>query len=374
MVRISTALCLVSLCLSGVAGSSEINPQKKIKEGLDALGSDYIKQLQSKNKRIQQNALSASMDVKESELNSESTGRFFTILISDSMGESEIKRLFREFKGREDVRFVLRGLLPREKTINDVMKRIYRLAKVEGSSFIANVQLDPRPFNDAMAEEVPKILMYEDGKLVLSASGIANPRYMKEQFAMGKRGDLGRLGNTVQITERDLTEVILARSEKIDKQKMVADAKARYWDNVSFLSLPKAVESRTRTFTPELIVQRDIVAPDGTVIAFAGQQVNTLEHMPFTRRVVVFDATDEKEMQWVLSLPASSLETRYITTKLDRTLKWKALAKVEDRIGKPVFLLNRDVLKAFDVRATPTVITADNHRHQFEIAEVDLVD
>ena len=42
----------------------------------------------------------------------------YTILVSASMGEANLKALFRSLAHRQDVSFAIRGLLPEEKTIN----------------------------------------------------------------------------------------------------------------------------------------------------------------------------------------------------------------------------------------------------------------
>ncbi|WP_413694401.1 hypothetical protein [Psychromonas sp. KJ10-2] len=106
--------------------------------------------------------------------------------------------------------------------------------------------------------------------------------------------------------------------EKLDTDKIIADAKANYWPNVDFLQLLEATETRERFFTPMLTLGADVIAQEGVVIARKGDSFNTFERLPFTMRIVVFDATNENHIEFVKSLPKSNLRTKLITTKYDR--------------------------------------------------------
>ncbi len=342
--------------------------QEAITHGQQILEPEFIDSLIGKSNQIQ-NAQIGALPKQETPIAPESGTKYF-ILITDAMGESRIKQLFRSLAHRQDVAFVVRGLLPREKTITDVGQRIINLVK--NLPVTPNVILDPRPFQDVKAEFAPQILMYHNGELVASAQGLANPNYLKERVDEGKQGDLGNFGSVVKIAERDITEVLKERFMKLDKQQLIADAKNRYWDNVQFLTLPESKETQVREFKPNLYIDRDIITPDGRVIALAGQQYNTLERVPFTQRLVIFDATDEKQLEFAKSLPPTDLRTKYITTRFDRTLKWDAIKYVEDQLNAPVYQLKREIITAFDVQTVPSIVTADNHRNVFLISETKL--
>lgn len=343
------------------------NQKVSIEAGKKMLDTKFIDSLIGSAEKVQSKQ---SMEQPQEQPVAPQYGTKYFVLITDAMGDSEIKQLFNSLAHRDDVAFVVRGLLPSEKTITDVGKRIINL--VRDLPVIPNVALDPRPFQAVNAEYAPQILMYRDGELVLSAQGLANPNYMKEQLELGKTGDLGNFGSVVKITERDITDVLRERFMKLDKEQLISDAKDRFWDNVQFLSLPNAIESKIREFTPELYIDKDIIAPDGTVIAMAGDSYNTLDFMPFTQRLVVFDATDKKQMEFVKSLPKTNLRTKYITTRFDRTLKWDAVKHVENQLNAPVFQLQSEIISAFDVRAVPSVVTADNYKKVFVISEIGI--
>lgn len=294
----------------------------------------------------------------------------YKILISNAMGEQNIKALLRDLGHRSDVVFVVRGLLPEERTINDVGMRIINLVK--GFDPVPNVQLDPRPFQTVDAELAPQILMYKGDELLISATGLANPNYLKEQYEQGKSGNLGNFGAVVTISERDITEVIKERMNALDKDQLIADAKGRYWDNVQFFGLPNAIESKVREFEPVITVEEDMFTPDGQLIAFKGQRFNTLNTMPFTQRLVIFDATNPQQVEFVKSLPQSAKRTKYITTRFERSKKWDAVKYIENQLGESVYQLKPDIINAFSIQVVPSVIEADNLRKVFRIEEIQL--
>lgn len=337
-----------------IANSKEHSERGQASEEYQQFQADRLKQLPQNNKTV------ADTHIR------------YAILISDSMGDEEIHNLMRDLNHRKDVSFVLRGLLPTEKTITDVGKRIHDLIRSGNYDNVPTVYLDPRPFRDVQAEYAPQILMYRGKELLLSATGLANPDYMQEQYEEGKTGDLGNFGATHKISERDIEDVIRERAAKLDKQKLIENAKNSYWDKVTFLQLPQAIETQTREFYPIITLNEDITTPDGQVVAYQGQQINSLTQMPFTLRLVIFDATDKDQMEFVKHLPDSPLQTRYITTRFDRTLKWDAIKKVENELNSPVWMLNTDIIDSFDVRKIPTIVTADNDRDVFLINEYNI--
>ncbi|NOI31843.1 hypothetical protein [Vibrio coralliilyticus] len=372
-------LTLLILCISNAAlanGDFASNiarsKQDAIAAGQAALDTGFIDGLIGMNQDISSRSMPMPEQVREEKPLAPKHGQMYYVLITDAMGDDELKILFNSLAHRKDVVFVVRGLLPTEKTITDVGVRIIKL--VRDLPQTPNVALDPRPFQEVNAEFAPQILMYNDGELAVSAQGLANPNYLLDKFNVGERGDLGNFGSVVKITERDITEVLKERFMKLDKEQLVADAKDRYWDRVEFLNMPTATESTLREFTPELIIEQDIVTPDGKVIALAGQTYNTLKLMPFTLRLVVFDATNPQQLEFVKTLPSTHLRTKFITTKFDRTLKWDAVKYVESQLNAPVYQLQSEIMNAFDIRVVPSVVTADNQRKVFLISEHQLSD
>ena len=87
-------------------------------------------------------------------------------------------------------------------------------------------------------------------------------------------------------------------------------------------------------------------------------------------RLVIFDATDKKQLEYAKSLPPSHLRTKFITTRFDTSLKWDAIKSVESELNAPIFQLKSEIIQAFDLQSVPTIVTADNLRKVFIISEI----
>lgn len=332
-----------------------------IEQGTALLTDDYISSLIERSEAV------VNSSVSEEPQKGVVSNAHYKVLISSSMGDKNIRNLLMAYKHRTDVSFVIRGLLPEEKTIPDAGMRIFRL--VADFDTVPNVSLDPRPFQAVKAEYVPQVLAYSGSTLVASASGITNISWLADQVKQGKTGFVGEFGATTKIAERYLEDILRERWEALDKEALVQGAKDRFWDNRQYLTLPRVQKTQRRTFSPDLILQRDIITEEGHVIALKGEQFNTLKHMPFTQRLVVFDATDKAQLEYVKYLPETTLRTKFISTRFDNSLKWDAVKSVERYLNAEVFQLNSDIINAFDVRAVPSIVTANNEDDYFIIDE-----
>ena len=367
---ISSTLAMHSHTSNASGEYDSINDkQTAIQKGTDILTQDYIDNLILNSKEIQLNALASHESIKR-EI-SIAPMRHYKILISDSMGGDALNTLFKEYQYRDDVSFVIRGLLPTERTFNDAAQRIMRL--MQGFKQVPNISLDPRPFKYMNTETVPHLLVYDGDSVMASVSGLTNIPWVKQQLSDGNTGDLGSYGSQVKITERNIEDILKERTEALDKQALIDGAKERFWNNRQYLTLPTSDKTQQRVFAPVITLHEDIISTEGHVIALKGQQFNTLESMPFTQRLVIFDATNVDELAFVKALPKSSIRTKYITTEFNHSLKWDAVKSVERELNASVFQLNADIINAFNVRVTPSVIVADNDSDVFLIDEYHLI-
>ncbi len=360
-------IVLLGALTISVSVFSSSHVEDSIKIGESALESGFIDSL-IENKK--------SKVIELGESHRKTTGTIhheilYKILISDSMGEDAIKELFNAYRFRTDVAFYIQGLLPNEKTITDASLRIFRLLE-EYSEHVPLVYLDPTPFEDVNATVAPMILAYQNKELLVFATGLTNTAYVYEKLQNDHSGNLGDFGETNVISERNLTEIFKERAEKIDTQKLIENAKSNYWPNVKFIMLPEAKTTTQRIFTPMMTLNRDVMATEGVVIARKGDSINTLDILPFTMRIVVFDATNESHIKFVKSLPKTHLRTKLITTQYDRKKEWDAIKHVERSLGQSVFMLTKEIITGFDLRVIPSVIEADNSKKIFLINEVNV--
>jgi hypothetical protein len=106
------------------------------------------------------------------------------------------------------------------------------------------------------------------------------------------------------------------------------------WQRATFDTLPVVTEPRERTIDPTVTASADVLLPDGTKVIEAGASVNPLDHVPFTHRLIVFDASDPRQVETARRLGETDSPQRplYLATRFDRDQGWDGLRTVEDRL------------------------------------------
>ena len=123
--------------------------------------------------------------------------------------------------------------------------------------------------------------------------------------------DLGVRGETWPIAEPDLLEQIETRLAALElsgetarfEREAVARARAHVEAPPRVAGVVPATEPRSWLFDPSIVVERDVAAPDGTVIAAAGTRVNPLLARPLSRDVLFVDGARAVEVAWALAHP-----------------------------------------------------------------------
>ena len=170
--------------------------------------------------------------------------------------------------------------------------------------------------------------------------------------------DLGVRGATWPVAEPDLLDAIASRLEALRDggvfERWAAEAKARARARLEapprVPGVVPATEDRWRRLDPSVTVARDLVAPDGTVLARAGMRVNPLGHVRLSRPLLLVDGTRDVEVAWALSRP----EPATLVLVAGRPL---ALARAHRR---PVFFdQGGAIARRLGIRATPSVVTQE---------------
>ena len=117
---------------------------------------------------------------------------------------------------------------------------------------------------------------------------------------------------------------------------------------------------RERTVDPTLTAAADVHGPDGRVLVPAGAATNPLDHLPFTRRLVVLDVSDPRQVTLARTLGAVTDGRRvvYLATRSERLSGWDGWTAVEDALDAPVYLLTPDVRARFAIERVPSVVEA----------------
>jgi len=167
--------------------------------------------------------------------------------------------------------------------------------------------------------------------------------------------DLGVRGATWPIAEPDLLDAIAEHLEALRDAdafaQWEAEAKARARAHLEapprVPGIVPATEDRARRLDPGITVARDLLAPDGTVLARAGMRVNPLDHVRLSRPLLLIDGTRQVEVAWALRHPGPAT----LVLIAGRPL---ALARMHRR---PVFFDQGGVIaRRFRIRATPSVV------------------
>lgn len=280
------------------------------------------------------------------------------ILISRSLGEAQIKRLFSQLDDSPiPVRIVFVGIAEGQK-LNDAFADFGRWAKdlehpPEGT-------IDPEVFSSRGLASVPRMIYMRKGQSVAEVDGLTNPAWLVDQVQNGAEGFLGQRGPMEEISERNLIDVIKERLANIDLEERKKQTVATYWQRARFYSVTPANEDRTRTIDPSMVVTREIVDGRGNVIMPIGKVVNPLQMRPFGMRLVIFNPNLEHEVQWAKGLePVPGLKDMFIITEVNRQKGWDHFNDVEDALDHPVYLLTQDVHSRFEIEHTPSIVTAD---------------
>jgi conjugal transfer pilus assembly protein TraW len=325
----------------------------------------------------------------DSGINSDPRRKTFVIYASTSLGEAGLLDILEEAAGRDDMLVVFRGMKPNQK-LQQFVREIHALVRRFGEDRQPHVVIDPNRFRHAGVTVAPTLTLEEDGKVLARVQGIAGIQWLQSKTdgklgngeqdegnpsaggvgnvaSIGKQPngkiktlDLGIQGPTREIAEVDLIEEMQRRVTQIDWAAKKREALARFWEHTEFYTLPEATENRERLVDPSVTAPRDVTAPDGTLIVRAGQRINPLDRLPFTQRLVVFDATSQAQVEFALRLGKEAAPRRvtYIATRLDRESGWEGLGEIETALNAPVYLLTPDLRDRFQLERSPTIVEA----------------
>ncbi|MVF23693.1 conjugal transfer protein [Methylocaldum sp. BRCS4] len=322
--------------------------------------------------------------------------KIFVIYASTSLGEAGLLDILEEAAGRDDVLVVFRGMKPGQK-VQAFIRELHVLAKRFEEYKQPHIVIDPNRFRAAGVTVAPTLTLEENGRVLAKVQGVIGTAWLQSRMegasrrsrdarlrlegsswrsrddrlrlnnpknGRAKTRDLGTHGPTREIVEVDLIEEMQRRVAQIDWAARKREALARFWERTTFHELPEATEDRLRQIDLTVTAPRDVTAPDGTLIVRAGQRVNPLDQLPFTQRLVIFDATRPAQVELAkrLSTEAGHGRVTYIATRLDRAAGWESLEKIETNLGAPVYLLTPDLRDRFRLERVPALVEAKNQR------------
>ena len=297
----------------------------------------------------------------------EVTHRRIEFLVSWSLGEAALREILHEAAADPAAVVVFRGL-PEGSPTRAGIARIQAL--LSGIDPPPKVTLDPTRFRRRHTSLVPTLSVYDGDRLLVTARGTTSIRYMLARLASGAGGDLGAVGPVVPATEPDLIEVMQQRLAALDLRRYAEGARDRYWQHLAHYDLPQASEPRTHHIDPSVVLAADIKDASGRVIVPAGRRINPLEVMPFSQRLIVFDAARPAQVRLVEQLERRYRDKRVtlIAARLDHEAGWDGFRKLQDGLHGPVFVLTSDIKERFQIQRLPSVVEAAGH--EFLVREI----
>lgn len=297
-------------------------------------------------------------------------GTTFRVLVSQAMPAAELRALAQSTVARSDLSLAFRGYR-RGQTPLDFMRTLRSLFAREATPERAPaIALDPPRFSEVSAALAPTLVAYgADGRPIAWVAGVSSTDWLEREIRRGRRGDLGVQGPALPIVEEDLIAVLRAKIEKTDFSADIERARTGFWGNLPAVPLSPATVDRTRYVDPTFVVTRNVTAPDGTVLAAAGQRVNPLERVPFHEVIWVVDPSRPEQMAFVaehVRREGTGRPVMVIATHLPfRTSdEWAAAGA---KVGSSLLLLSDAIRERFQIERTPTRIHAEGGR--FVVAE-----
>jgi conjugal transfer pilus assembly protein TraW len=177
--------------------------------------------------------------------------------------------------------------------------------------------------------------------------------------------NLGTIGPTHPILEKNLLEVIMARlrakeaSGELKRHEQEARDRAAYAGNnpKPVDGLRTALAPRTYYFDPSFTLQSNVVDATGAVLFPAGTRKNPLEVVSLSKHLLFFDARDPGQVS-----RARELIERY-QGKVKPILVGGSYMDLMKRWNKPVFYDQEGTLvRKFGIAAVPAIVSQEGQR------------
>lgn len=272
------------------------------------------------------------------------------VFITLGMPEKTLRALFRQGAGRKDVGFVLRGMSSPD--MYREMKRIRDLMSSEGESIVF---VDPLLFKNYRVDRAPFTLhKAKDGRWYGLWGEIAIDG-ARERIENGQGGrNRSPVGALYPIKEADMHEQMRKKFDAADWAKVANAAKGRASQIQIDVSLPPAPKDRVRLVDVSAKLPRDVIGPNGEVLATAGTVINPLEHVSLDERFAIFDPSSRYEMEvvgrWVRQYPGLTL----IATHWD--------SSVQSKFNSQIFVLDPLMKRRFQIEHSPSLIEQDGFK------------
>ena len=191
--------------------------------------------------------------------------------------------------------------------------------------------------------------------------------------------NVGTIGQIYSIDEEDFLEFIEGRAVFMQEMGALSDLKQTMHNKAEiYRDRPKPVagvmiasQTKSWLYDPSIVLDHDVITPDGKIIAKNGQRINPLDYVPLKKTLIFYDADDKKEREWVV--------------KLDKKLKGNdklilvngSVLSEENRLSKSIYFDQEGKLTSkFNIQHVPAIVEqiekTDQTNNFLKITEVAL--
>lgn len=186
-------------------------------------------------------------------------------------------------------------------------------------------------------------------------------------FEMAFGIDLGVVGKTYPIVERDASEELSERVRSVDWQKMLAknsiESMKRYKPDTT-KSLPRTREDRVRTVDMTYTLDFDITDGKGNLVYPKGYSFNPLDFMNYDRTIVAINGTDREQVEWFKASPY------YKKPNVMILMTDGNYYDLSDELGQPVYFAHEKIVSRLQLHFVPSV--AVQKKRMMEVSEIDI--
>lgn len=294
------------------------------------------------------------------------------IFVSFSMKQRELVQAFEEADS-VGAEIYFRGMHPDDKSVTDTMNRIKQL--MVSSKARPSARFNPKAFIEFNVTNVPVIVHARSGN-VAYVSGILNFDWLKQQmdYTNGLT-NLGVRGPIQPVLERDIIEELQARMRGIDMEGKKKKAVTEFWKKQPFTPIPDATEDKVHFIDPTVRVQKDIVNPNGQVLARAGQEVNPLDTAISKNTYILFNAKSSTQIDWAknqLNLIGYNGIAMLMIPELDRDKGWENLADLRKQFNRDIYIIPKQMVDRFFISGLPSLVTTDRSTDMIKVQQFNL--
>lgn len=191
--------------------------------------------------------------------------------------------------------------------------------------------------------------------------------------SLAQAEDLGRIGPTYAIAERDLIEVFKARAQaRVDDgtwsklMKGQTDKMKKYVARPTGLRLPRAMKYNVRFFDPTVVLEHDINDGNGRLLFAKGTRVNPFDYRNYTKTLCFFDGDDAGQVEWAKSYCLDENKAKPILVN-------GPLTDLVEKLGVMIYFdQHARLVKHFGIKALPTTVRQSGKFMAVEEYEVGL--